>query len=95
MSSLLRGEEMTLCQIFFQTESTYSCLAQLGELGLLQFRDLNHDINAFKKKFVNEVRRCDELERKLRFIQDEIKKEPEIKVGSFLHFLITEARYIF
>ena len=32
----------------------------------MQFRDLNPDTNAFQRKFVNEVRRCDEMERKLR-----------------------------
>lgn len=65
MSSLFRGEEMTLCQVYFQSEAAYSCVSQLGELGIVQFRDLNPSVNAFQRKFVNEVRRCEELERKL------------------------------
>ena len=44
-------------------------------MGLVQFRDLNPDTNAFQRKFVNEVRRCDEMERKLRFLETEIKKD--------------------
>ncbi|GFG30107.1 hypothetical protein Cfor_09516 [Coptotermes formosanus] len=44
---------------------------------------LNADVNAFQRKFVNEVRRCDELERKLRYIEAEVNKEnlhiPEIE----------------
>lgn len=76
---------MTLCQLFLQSEAAYTCVAELGELGLVQFRDvsivipygrpkmltflpssqLNPDVNAFQRKFVNEVRRCDEMERKL------------------------------
>jgi V-type H+-transporting ATPase subunit a len=44
---------------------------------------LNADVNAFQRKFVSEVRRCDELERKLRYIEAEVNKEglhiPEIE----------------
>merc|ERR1719237_1226173 len=73
--SLFRSEEMALCQLFLQSEAAYGCVSELGELGLVQFRDLNPDTNAFQRKFVNEVRRCDEMERKLRFLEKEIKKD--------------------
>lgn len=66
---------MTLCQLFLQSEAAYACVSELGELGLVQFRDLNPDVNAFQRKFVNEVRRCEEMERKLRFLEKEIKKD--------------------
>uniref|UniRef100_A0A915PJW4 V-type proton ATPase subunit a n=1 Tax=Setaria digitata TaxID=48799 RepID=A0A915PJW4_9BILA len=85
MDSLYRSEEMCLAQLFLQTEAAYTCVAELGELGLVQFRDvslfsrpiplLNPDVSAFQRKFVNEVRRCDEMERKLRFLEREIKKD--------------------
>ncbi|VDM07307.1 unnamed protein product [Wuchereria bancrofti] len=75
MESLYRSEEMCLAQLFLQTEAAYTCVAELGELGLVQFRDLNPDVSAFQRKFVNEVRRCDEMERKLRFLEREIKKD--------------------
>ncbi|CDW53458.1 protein UNC 32, a [Trichuris trichiura] len=75
MGSLFRSEEMCRCQMFLQTEAAYACVSELGELGLVQFRDLNPDVTAFQRKFVNEVRRCDEMERKLRFLEREIKKD--------------------
>ena len=75
MGALFRSEEMALCQIIIQREAAYVCVDELGELGLAQFLDLNADASAFQHKFVNEVRRCDEMERQLLFLQKEIKKE--------------------
>uniref|UniRef100_A0A4W3GTT9 V-type proton ATPase subunit a n=2 Tax=Gnathostomata TaxID=7776 RepID=A0A4W3GTT9_CALMI len=66
MGELFRSEEMTLAQLFLQSEAAYCCVSELGELGMVQFRDLNPDVNVFQRKFVNEVRRCEEMDRKLR-----------------------------
>lgn len=75
MGALFRSEEMTLCQLFLQSDAAYSCVSELGELGLVQFKDLNPEVNAFQRKFVNEIMRCEEMERKLRYIEKELKKE--------------------
>uniref|UniRef100_A0A8D2IX14 V-type proton ATPase subunit a n=1 Tax=Varanus komodoensis TaxID=61221 RepID=A0A8D2IX14_VARKO len=72
MASVFRSEEMCLSQLFLQVESAYCCVAELGELGLVQFRDLNANVNSFQRKFVNEVRRCESLERVLRFLESEM-----------------------
>jgi hypothetical protein len=66
MGSLFRSREMALGQLFLQSDSAYACIRELGELGKVHFRDLNPEVSAFQRKFVNEVRRCDEMERKLR-----------------------------
>lgn len=42
MGSLMRSEEMALCQLFLQSESAYSCISELGELGVVQFRDVSY-----------------------------------------------------
>ncbi|WKX98049.1 hypothetical protein Q1695_013609 [Nippostrongylus brasiliensis] len=75
MGSIYRSEVMSLCQIFLQTDSAYQCVNELGELGLAQFLDLNEDLNSYQRKFVNEVRRCEEMERKLHFIQAEVESD--------------------
>lgn len=36
---------------------------------------LNGNVNAFQRKFVSEVRRCDEMQRKLRYIEAEVRKD--------------------
>uniref|UniRef100_A0A8C9WWZ0 V-type proton ATPase subunit a n=1 Tax=Sander lucioperca TaxID=283035 RepID=A0A8C9WWZ0_SANLU len=69
MCSLLRGEEMCLAQLFLQSGSAYDCINELGELGLVEFRDLNPGVNAFQRKHVNEIKKCEEMERIL-----EVKK---------------------
>lgn len=38
--SLLRSEKMSLFQLFLQNETAYQCVSQLGEIGLVQFRDV-------------------------------------------------------
>nr|CAH92576.1 hypothetical protein [Pongo abelii] len=74
MGELFRSEEMTLAQLFLRSEAAYCCVSELGELGKVQFRDLNPDVNVFQRKFVNEVRRREEMDRKLRFVEKEIRK---------------------
>ena len=66
---------MALCQLFIQPEAAYLSVSELGETGTVQFRDLNADVNYFQRKFVNEVRRCDEMERKIRYIEAEVRKD--------------------
>ncbi|XP_038077579.1 V-type proton ATPase 116 kDa subunit a1-like isoform X2 [Patiria miniata] len=73
MGQLFRSERMVLSQVFLQSEAAYNCVAELGELGLVQFIDLSPHLNAFQRKYVNEVRRCDEMERKLRYVEKEVK----------------------
>ena len=37
-------------------------------LGLVQFVDLNPEVSAFQRQFVSEVKRCEEMERILRWV---------------------------
>uniref|UniRef100_A0A4W3HSC1 V-type proton ATPase subunit a n=1 Tax=Callorhinchus milii TaxID=7868 RepID=A0A4W3HSC1_CALMI len=74
MASLFRSEEMCLTQLFLQVEAAYCCIAELGELGLVQLRDLNQSVSSFLRKFVNEIRRCEVMERILRFLETEMEK---------------------
>ncbi|KAF0343290.1 ATPase subunit [Gigaspora margarita] len=73
-SSLFRSEEMSLIQLYIPQETAQPTVAELGELGLIQFRDLNPDVNAFQRAFVKEIRRFDEMERHLRFFDAQLTK---------------------
>ncbi|KAK4492009.1 hypothetical protein RD792_002797, partial [Penstemon davidsonii] len=71
---LMRSEKMTLVQLIIPVESAHRAVSYLGQLGLLQFRDLNDDKSPFQRTFVNQVKRCAEMSRKLRFFKDQIHK---------------------
>ncbi|XP_040028455.2 T cell immune regulator 1, ATPase H+ transporting V0 subunit a3b [Gasterosteus aculeatus] len=74
MGSMFRSEEVCLVQLFLQSGSAYNCVSELGELGLVEFRDLNPSVNSFQRKFVGEVRRCEELEKTVAFLEQEINR---------------------
>lgn len=75
MASLFRSEEMALYQMILHSGIAYECVCALGEIGKIQFRDLNADLTKFQRKFVDEIRRCDEIERKLRYFHCEITSD--------------------
>jgi V-type H+-transporting ATPase subunit a len=55
-------------------ESAHAAVSALGDLGLLQFKDLNAGRPAFQRAYASAVKRCDELARKLRFFKEQVDK---------------------
>uniref|UniRef100_A0A673CDL1 V-type proton ATPase subunit a n=1 Tax=Sphaeramia orbicularis TaxID=375764 RepID=A0A673CDL1_9TELE len=66
MGSLLRSEEMCLAQLFLQSGSAYDCISELGELGLVEFRDVSHSIHCLYSLLT--------LKKLLRYLLRELKK---------------------
>jgi len=59
--------------MFLQSDAAFDSIAELGEIERCEFRDLHPDLTAYQRKFVHEVRRCEDMERKLRVFRDEIE----------------------
>ncbi|KAJ3142638.1 H(+)-transporting V0 sector ATPase subunit a [Physocladia obscura] len=81
MGTLWRSEEMSMVQLYIPMEIAQPTVAEIGELGLIEFRDLNPDVNAFQRTFVNDIRRLDDMERKLRFLKGQVEKA-QIRIKS-------------
>ncbi|KAF9533635.1 V-type ATPase, V0 complex, 116kDa subunit family [Crepidotus variabilis] len=76
--SLFRSETMSLVQLFVPTEVAHDTVYELGELGNVQFKDLNPSVNPFQRSFVAEIRRIDEMGRRVRFFASQIEKEKDV-----------------
>eukprot|EP00536_Pseudo-nitzschia_multiseries_P002022 jgi/Psemu1/235282/estExt_Genewise1.C_270024 len=74
MAKWFRSEPMEYISLIMNEDAAHDCLGDLGKLGAIQFTDLNPDLTPFQRRYVSYVKRCDELERKLRYFTTEIGK---------------------
>ncbi|KAH6563749.1 hypothetical protein BASA60_010598 [Batrachochytrium salamandrivorans] len=89
-SSLFRSEKMSLTQLYIPLEIAPQTVAELGEVGQLQFNDLNSNLNAFQRTFVYEIKRFNEMERKIRFLlsqsaKSDITVTPSDPLAAYAH----------
>ncbi|CDP20099.1 unnamed protein product [Coffea canephora] len=55
---LMRSEPMQLVQLIIPAESAHLTTDYLGELGLVQFEDLNAEKSPFRQTYTTQIRRC-------------------------------------
>ncbi|CAH1422293.1 unnamed protein product [Lactuca virosa] len=71
---LFRSEPMQLTRVIIPVESAHRVISYLGELGLFQFKDLNMEKSPFQRTYATQIKRCEEMARKLRFFKDQMCK---------------------
>lgn len=59
-------------QLLVPAEAAHAAAAAAGSLGALQFKDLNEGRPASQRAFASHVRRCDEMARALRFLDQQL-----------------------
>mgnify|MGYP003684152667 FL=1 len=65
MGTIFRSEKMQLVQMIVQNDAAHAVVEAFGEEGIIEFRDLNHGQPFHKRAFTDEVKRCEDVQRKL------------------------------
>lgn len=72
--AIFRSADMCLVQFYIPQEIAREMVYTLGQMGLVQFRDLNKKVNAFQRTFIDDLKRLDNVERQYRFFHKLLKK---------------------
>ncbi|KAF1313378.1 Vacuolar proton translocating atpase a subunit, partial [Globisporangium splendens] len=70
----MRSEEMEYISLIVNEDAAHDCVQKLGDLGVMEFTDLNPELTPFQRRYVSYIKRCDEMERKLRYFDSELAK---------------------
>lgn len=76
---------MTYVQLYIPLEISREVVCLLGNLGNLMFRDLNTDLTAFQRGYVNQIRRFDDVERLVLHMREVAGKHADATWKYILH----------
>lgn len=84
MGALFRSEDMSFLRLYFERGAAHATVDELGKLGIVQFNDLNPEQSAFQRSFSANVRLCDDMQRRIRFLQSQIHSQPTLELPDLI-----------
>jgi V-type H+-transporting ATPase subunit a len=72
---------MSLIQLYIPIENSREVILALGSQGLVHFIDRNAEVSSFQRAFVKEIRKLDNTERQLRYLQSVIANQNKIMIA--------------
>jgi V-type H+-transporting ATPase subunit a len=73
--SLLRSEDMSLVHFYIPSELGHITIRKLGQLGVVQFNDVNENVNAFQRTFVDDIRKLQNIYTNIQYLKKQIVAE--------------------
>ncbi|CAI4677762.1 ASG_G0040840.mRNA.1.CDS.1 [Saccharomyces cerevisiae] len=72
--AIFRSADMTYVQLYIPLEVIREVTFLLGKMSVFMVMDLNKDLTAFQRGYVNQLRRFDEVERMVGFLNEVVEK---------------------
>ncbi|SCU96460.1 LANO_0E13564g1_1 [Lachancea nothofagi CBS 11611] len=72
--AIFRSADMTYVQLYIPLELSREIVCLLGNLGNVMFRDLNVDLSAFQRGYITQIRKFDDLERLINYMDEVTQK---------------------
>ena len=76
--STFRSEDMKFLKFILNFDCKFELIEQLGHIGFVSFKDLNPSLNAFQRRFVQDVRRAEDLQRILKLLRSAVDSVPDL-----------------
>eukprot|EP00475_Leptophrys_vorax_P018606 TRINITY_DN2547_c0_g1_i1.p1 TRINITY_DN2547_c0_g1~~TRINITY_DN2547_c0_g1_i1.p1 ORF type:complete len:867 (-),score=248.28 TRINITY_DN2547_c0_g1_i1:53-2590(-) len=95
---MFRSEPMKYVQIFVPRDQARDVVSELGKLNAIEFVDLNGDLSAFQRVFVDKIRNCDDISKQLNVLLDHVNRA-KIPIPDFqpplqgVHYASSELQY--
>ncbi|MES1913065.1 MAG: hypothetical protein MHM6MM_005295, partial [Cercozoa sp. M6MM] len=74
MEGIMRSKDMTYLQVLVPTEAAHAFVSEVGTRGVMEFADLNKEVQAYQRRFMPQIVRIGEMERMTTVLEEYLSK---------------------